>query len=136
MSMSAVQEIPRCVSIRVTPPSPAGIAVNLRFHMNRKNDFYYIVFTDANGAAEARSERLLAAFDETRTYFLMDYVDPRGAFTGEITAEIMNVEKLKRAIAAYDMFKNYNYAEGYIDKLKHALSLGEQVNSHQLAVFA
>jgi hypothetical protein len=130
------QMIPQCVSIRVTPSLPAGLAVSLRFHMNRKNHFSYILFTDANGAAEVRNDRLLAAFDGDRAYFLMDYVDPRQAFTGEITAEIMSIKKLKGAVDAYEMFKGYSYPEGYIEKIKFALSLGEQASSHKVEVYA
>jgi len=130
-------KFPECVSIRVTPPLPAGLAVSLRFHMKQKNSFTYIVFSDTNGAAEVRSDVLLTSFDQDRDTFLMDYKDPRAAFDGGITARIMSVDELKDALAAYETFREgLSFPCDYLKHLQFALTLGDQTSGHTVGVFA
>lgn len=135
--MSTIQTFPKCVSIRVTPSSPPGIAVRLQFHMKRKNCFNYIVFSDSNGTAEVKSDKLLAVFDEERSAFLMDYENPREVFSGKITAKILSAKELESALAAYEVFRGkVSFPSDYAEHLKAALRLGDRIGSHKVEVYA
>jgi hypothetical protein len=120
--MSNVTQFPTRVQVRVTHPSPEGMAVDLRFEMRRKNAFDYIVFLDKQGLAEVSGEELLRAFDEERSAFLMDYVDPRIGFTGHVTGSVLQPQDVENALKAFSMFHGHlAYPEGYEQKLRDAL---------------
>jgi hypothetical protein len=105
--------------------------------MKRKNCFNYIVFADSNGAAEVKSDKLLAVFDEERSAFLMDYENPREVFSGKITAKILSVKELESALAAYEVFRGkVSFPSDYAEHLKAALGLGDRIGSHKVEVYA
>src|SRR2546430_1793145 len=119
--------LPQKLTIRAHGPGRfAGLAVNLCFRMSRKNDFNFFVFLDESGSAKLRQSEYLRHFDQQRDFFLMDYVDPRGAFTGDIAATVLNVDDLKSAIRALDRFRgNFAYPEGHGERLEKALAVLE-----------
>ncbi len=115
-------KFPERITLQVAHPDSAGWAVLLTFRMRRKNDFDYVAFLDANGSAEICAETILRAFDEERNAFIMDYVDPRVGFTGEITAKVMDQEDLQDALKAFQFYrKHLVYPGGYAEKLQYAI---------------
>jgi hypothetical protein len=97
------------------------MAVDICFHMHRKNHFHYVVFLDADGAAEVSGQQLLRFFDDERALFIMDYGDPRAEFTGLVTARALGVQDLAKAIEALKMYQGYvAYPANYPAQLKRA----------------
>jgi hypothetical protein len=117
---------PSCVTVRVTPPCPAGLAVRLRFGMNAKNSYSYLAFLNSQGIAQVSSDELLRTFAEERSIAIMDYVDPRIGFTGKIGAKIFDTNEILGAIHAYEMFKSVlSYPDNYEAQLKIALKAAQ-----------
>lgn len=89
---------PRRVRVRIHHSRAEGLAVNLRFGMARKNDYYYIAFLGPDGYVEIPDDELIRSFEAERKFFIMDYVHVRAAFTGRITAEVCRTQDVKRAL--------------------------------------
>ena len=124
--MSLVHQLPKRISVRTTHSSPEGLAVILLFKMKSKNDFSYIVFLDSNGIAEVFREDILKHFDEQRNVFIMDYIDPRIGFTGEMSAHILSSSELKGALSAFQMFRDKLwYPSKYEERLNKAIAQGQ-----------
>jgi len=101
-----------------------GLAVMLRFFMQVKNHFGYLVFLDGSGHAEVKKTEYLAEFDRERNFFIMDYANPRAAFAGRIEGRIMTKPELESALRAYKLFeRTWAYPPHYREKLEKALSL-------------
>jgi len=114
--------------VRVNHASPEGLAVDLRFQMRSKNDFHFMVFLAANGVAEVSGEELLKTFDEERTAFLMDYVDPRTNFAGRITPRVLEPKDLENALKAFKMYRRHLiYPDNYEYKLTRAAGRAQNV---------
>jgi hypothetical protein len=118
--------LPTAVIVNVAPSPPVGLAVVIRFGMFKKNDFYYVAFTDAEGNCKVSGEELLRHFDTARALFLMDYIDPRSSFDGNITAEVLIDSGLERAVAAFELFRGKTqFPENYEQNLRNAVNLGQ-----------
>ena len=125
------------VTTRAKHASPAGLCVCLRFEMRSKNSFSYVVFLDSQGTASASREELLSVFDEERQAFIMDYDDPRIAFTGKITAKVLSSAELKSALDAFQMFRGkLSFPTNYEERLNVALRRGQNPDEWQLEVIA
>jgi len=126
---------PANITVRVTPSPPPGLAVRIVFRMLKKINFNYTVFVGSNGVANLSAEELLTAFDETRSVFLMDYVDPRSHFSGEITAEVLNGSDLSRAIDAFELFRGQvSFPPDYEKNLGNAASKGQSPENYRVSV--
>jgi hypothetical protein len=113
--------LPRQVSVHVNPPSE-GTAIGLRFKMSRKNDFGYVAFVDANGQATISADELLQQFYVDWELAIMDYIDPRTGFTGEISVRVLSTVELTGANKAYELFHKYvQYPVDYKRNLDSAL---------------
>jgi hypothetical protein len=125
---------PRHVTVRVKP-AVKGVAISLLFEMLKKNKFGYPVFVNAEGVAELSGEELLKAFDETKSTFINDYVDPRRNFTGRITAKALSVLELDRALKAFEMFRGkVSYPVGYEENLRAALASGQDPDDYKVEI--
>lgn len=126
--MAYNKTFPTQVIVHVNQRHPIeGLAVSLRFGMERKNSFSYMVFLDSKGSATVSQEELLGFFDEQRNAFIMDYGDPRLGFTGEISAKVLSTAELHAAADALRMFKGkLRYPAGYEDDLRTALMRGQE----------
>ena len=71
--------------------------------MSVKNDFHYLAFLNADGLAEVTAAQLLKSFEQDLAMFLMDYASPHGAFSGRVTANVMDTRALWGAIAAFEL---------------------------------
>jgi hypothetical protein len=100
-----------------------GVAVMLRFGMVQKNDFAYLAFLDRDGRAEITKSDYLRLFDEMINYALMDYHNPRGAFNGTVSADVMTQVQVEGAIHAHSLYSGFPYPEGYRECLINALRL-------------
>ncbi len=101
-----------------------GNAVMLHFEMDVRNDYYYIVFVNANGLAEVSSAELLQWFDQDIAASPMEYVNPRGGFT-RVTARLMTAAEVQGALDAYRLFENckaFVFPPHYDQKLKAAFA--------------
>ena len=135
--MQSTTNIPARVTTRVKGPSPQCLCVCLRFEMRSKNSFSYVVFLDAHGTASASREEILSVFDEERQTFIMDYDDPRVAFTGKITAKVLSSAELKSALEAFLMFRGkLSFPEDYGERLKAALRREQNPDDYQVEVIA
>jgi hypothetical protein len=135
-TMEQTDNVPDSVTVKVEPPVE-GLAVFLVFGMARKNDFTYLVFLGPDGIAAVSGATLLESFDQKRNTFLMDYVDPRRAFTGRITARVLTSSELDRALTAFNMFRKYLvYPGGYETKLRAAISRGQDPKGYAVEVKA
>lgn len=129
--MEPTCKFPRRVVVRVREPSAEGLAVSLCFHMKRKNHYWYTVFLDHNGCAEISGEELLRSFFEDSSFFLMDYVDARAAFTGRVSAKVKSTSELEGAVKVFEDFrKYYPYAPGYEKGLRAAAARGQDPNAY------
>ena len=115
--------IPEKVIVTASGDFKCGLAVRLKFSMSKKNDYFFTAFLDERGKAEISKTELLRSFDADRNLFLMDYIDPRAAFTGQITAHVLNKAEITKSINARGMFKKYPYPENYFENLKTALAI-------------
>jgi hypothetical protein len=113
--------IPEKVIVTAIGNFRSGLAICLKFSMSKKNDYYYIVFLNEEGKAEINTGDLLRSFDADRNFFLMDYVDPRAAFTGQIEAHVLSKEEIAKSIDARNIFKKFPYPENYFENLNTAL---------------
>lgn len=127
--------LPAVVIVNVAPTPPVGLAIVIRFGMFKKNDFYCVTFTDVNGIAKISGEELLRHFDATRALFLMDYVDPRSSFDGNITAEVLNDSGLERAVAAFELLRGKTqFPKNYEQNLRNAVNLGQHPVQYRVQV--
>ena len=127
------KQLPNKIVVRITGPSPEGLAVCLAFQMRLKNKFNYILFVDGTGKAEVSSETFLAFFDQTRETFIMDYVDPRLGFTGSVSSQVLGPSELKSACDALEMFRGKMwYPESYEENLKRALRRNPKPSAYQV----
>jgi len=125
--------IPERVCVRVSPPPPAGLAVSLCFQMARKNDFHFLLLLDEGDTACVTKDELLQWFDQERSTFIMDYGDPRIAFTGRITARVLGSNELKQALETFELYRKYLwYPEQYGANLARAIRL--ETNSSDFRV--
>lgn len=101
-----------------------GMAVNLRIHMKRKNDYNLIVFLDRRGRAEVSRKELLRSVREDGAAFPMDYVGLASAYGGRLTARVLGAGGVDRALQAHSMFKEMcRYPAGYRKALLRARQL-------------
>jgi hypothetical protein len=127
-------DLPRQVTIQVAPPSE-GLAVSVTFEMWRKNHFTYTVFLGPDGVIELVGSDLLRSFDEDRALFLMDYDDPRSAFTGRIIAKVLTTSELERAVETFEVYRKYvSYPEGYEARLRASLARGQNPDEYRVEV--
>jgi hypothetical protein len=111
--MAAKTTFPAQVTVVATPPKK-GLAVYLCFAMSRKNNFHYLVFLDSAGSAAVSGNELLKSFDEQCDNSLMDFANPRTAFTGRVTAEVLSAAQLDDALNAFQMFRrHFSFPAGY-----------------------
>ena len=128
-------KFPTRVIVRGHGPSIKGLAVNLCFEMQAKNNFNHVVFLDDNGVADVSREEFLRVFDEERAFFIMDYEDPRGNFTGKIVAEVWGAEEIDRAIEAYKNFHGvFLYPLDYERNLQAAKKSDQNPENYQIEV--
>ena len=122
---------PRRIIVRVNDPRE-GLAVSLRFGMARKNDYFYTALLGPEGLAEVSGEELLRHFDQTFAFFIMDYLNPRGAFTGRVTASVPSTRELRDGIKGFEMYRDYfSFPEGYEKNLKKAAARGQNPEEFQ-----
>lgn len=134
--MNVTADFPRQVTLTVVPPCD-GLAVSVTLEMSRKNHFTYMVFVGPDGIAKVTGADLLQSFDDERRTFLMDYVDPRSAFTGRIVAKVPTTRELEGAIKAFEMYREHlSYPEGYEVKLRAALARGQDPSLFRVEVEA
>jgi DNA integrity scanning protein DisA with diadenylate cyclase activity len=89
--------------------------------MVRRNDFHYTVFLGETGTAAISMEELLRWFDEERSAFIMDYVDPRIGFSGKVEARLLSPSDMKRALKAFEQYRRYlPYPDNYEHQLRSA----------------
>jgi hypothetical protein len=133
--MLNIADFPKQVRVRVDGPFAEGVAVGIRFEMRRKNDFNYTVFLDETGAADVSAAELLKTFDEDRAAFLMDYVDPRTNFTGQVKARVLTDAELRRAVGALEMFRGkIPFPDGYEERLRAAVARGQDSKQYSVEV--
>ncbi|SRR6266478_7259488 len=121
--------IPKKINVMAKGNYKSGLAVILRFQMKKKNDFYYTVFLDERGEARVEENELLRSFDQDRNLFLMDYVDPRTMFNGQIEARILTRKEIETTIREHETYKlHVSYPPDYLAKLKAALRVNLECN--------
>jgi hypothetical protein len=124
--MNTPVSFPRRTIVRATPLPPEGLAVRLSFAMLKKNSFDFVVFLGADGIAEISEDELLAWFDQERNMFIMDYVDPRTNFTGQVTAKVLSTTELQGALRAFEKYSRYSkYPDNYKKFLNLAIERGQ-----------
>lgn len=133
--MQSTCEFPRHVAVRVEHQSVDGLAVSLCFEMKEKNNFTYTVFLGPSGSVEISGGELLRTFNEDRSMFITDYVDPRVGFTGRITARVLNTSELHSAIKAFEVFRGKcSFPVGYLENLRAALARGQNPSEFEVEV--
>jgi hypothetical protein len=111
------------------------MAVCLRLHMKRKNHFSMVVFLDRTGRAEVSQEDLMRLAREDAASFPMDYVDLAAGCTGRITAELLSVEEINRALEAHAIYKTMlEYPRAYREALIRARRLAASKASCSIRV--
>jgi len=111
------------------------MAINLRFHMEKKNDYNFIVFLDQTGRAEVGRELLLEWARADEDAFPMDYVDLAAGYAGRITVEPLGSGGLDRALLAYAIYtKMLAYPAGYLAALRRAHRFAESKDACSIFV--
>jgi hypothetical protein len=124
---------PRRAFVRVTDPGAEGLAVRLWFEMVDKNDYPYTVFLGPGGFAEVSAEDLLRDFDHQASFAIMDYTNPRGGFSGRVTASILTNEELRRGMEGVEKYRKfYTLPEGCEEKLRAAAARGQNPDDYEL----
>jgi hypothetical protein len=135
MNRPEPRPLPEHVHVSVKGPSPDGLAISLYFEMSIKNNYGYLVFLGPDGAATISKQELTDKFDVERNAFIMDYVDPRRAFTGKITARVLGVEEIVRALEAFELYREYLlYPTDYEKHLRKALSKNSDSDDYSVSV--
>jgi hypothetical protein len=135
--MTLPSNFPESITVQVAPNPASGLAVLICFEMFKKNNFNYTIFVGKDGVATIRAEELLKWFDETRFLFLMDYVNPRGNFTGRITAKVLSNSDLLRAIEAFERFYDkVQFPADYETNLRAAVRRGQNPEEYHVDVIA
>ena len=133
--MDESHKFPEHVTVRVTPLPKPGLAISIYFDMKFKKKFGYTVFTDKCGLAKVDKLELLTDFDNTRFFFLMDYVDPRENFTGRVTAKVLDSSGLKRASDALKTYRDYlRFPVNYEKNLLAATNTIQEYNDFEVTV--
>ena len=102
-----------------------GLAIRLTFEMRRKNNFSHIAFICKSPLTLTKTE-LLRIFDRVRNLFVVDYADPREAFTGKIEVEALTGSEINAAIKFYHDYAGVvEFPPEYLANLETAL----QINS-------
>jgi hypothetical protein len=128
---------PKSIVVRVRPNPESGLAVRIYFDMSKKNNFGYTVFLGPDGVAHISGEQLLNFFDLTRNTFTMDYMDPRGNFTGKIKAKVLTHSDLQRTLEAFESWReNIPFPVDYEKNLIAALKRGQNAEKYQVDVAA
>jgi hypothetical protein len=124
---------PSQLTLQVADRYAHGWGVMLTFRMRQKNHFHYLAFLDADGRAVLAADTFLKFFDEEREAFIMDYVDPREGFTGEIEAVVMDQVMLERALKTFQSYsKHLTYPGGYAEKLQYAIAHSPKSSGHHV----
>lgn len=127
--------LPESVRVSVQGPSPDGLAITLYFEMSIKNSYGYMVFLGPDGTANISKKDLTDKFDVERNAFIMDYVDPRRAFTGKITTKVLGVEDIARALEAFELYRKYLlYPTDYEKKLRTALKKNPNSDDYSVSI--
>src|ERR1700722_1693097 len=97
--------IPKKIIVRLERNDLKGAAVLLKFEMNYKNPYSYIVFLDQDGRGEVEREELLRHFHEQLKIALMDFGSADVGYTGKLDAKIMTKDQILKAIKGYDRYR-------------------------------
>ena len=112
--------LPEKIEVKITAAGQpvAGLLVDARIVTTRKNNFVLLFGpTDENGELTITREDLLRQAEQDRQFFIMDYGDPEGDFSGNLLISIFGREHITRALKAYPLFKDV--ASFPIDYLKN-----------------
>jgi hypothetical protein len=133
--MNTTVSIPGRTIVHATPLPPEGLAVRLSFAMLKKYSFDFVVFLGADGSAEISEDELLAWFDQERSMFIMDYVDARTNFIGQVTAKVLNTSELQGALRAFEKYSRYSrYPDHYRELLNRAIGRGQDPAKYHVVV--
>jgi hypothetical protein len=110
-----------------------GIFVTLRFAMSRKNPFD-LVFGPSGDRGEITITRaqVLEESRKSMELFIMDYADLETHWTGRLRATPMNREAVGHALAAYKLFRRFEYPPGYEHDLHAADAALEKISDAKL----
>ncbi len=127
--------IPDKIKIKASGEFRTGLAIQLKFKMRKKNDYYYSVFLDETGCAEIKMDELLSSFDQDRHLFLMDYKDPRTEFTGVIEPHVLTKEEIAAQLRGHEQDKKIPkyinqlvFPPRYWENLEKALTINVPCN--------
>ena len=130
----SMPSLPKEIVVWTTPPK-SGLAVRVTLRTTNKNDFNFLVFTDAAGRACLRQSQYLEQCEQDRKFWLMDYPDPRTTYSGKIDAETLDERGVINAIDAFNSYREYfPFPDGYEQSLRLAASLAERPGDFKLSV--
>lgn len=89
--------IPEYLIVAAAGEFEPGLAVMLRFGMNKKKYFSYIAFIHKSPLTLTKTV-LLDRFDRIRNLSLMDYADPREDFNGTVQVRTLTCAEIRKAI--------------------------------------
>ena len=119
---------PKKVIVKAKGEFKPGLAIQLKFRMRQKSDYYYTVFLNSDGEAYVFQSELLEKFDQDRRIFGMDYSDPFTSFTNQIEPHILTKEEIEKMLTGHESdkkIKRYSkgliFPDGYWKNLRNAL---------------
>jgi hypothetical protein len=112
----------------------AQMLVALTFATSKKNSFHFAFGpSDAHGNIRVNRAQILAEAQKDREFFLMDYAELEGAWTGSLVVTPMNREAIGRARSAFQRFHpHYPYREYYKENLDVADAALAQIPNMEL----
>ena len=119
---------PEKIRIRVidsyTHESISNIVVSIKLFANHKSDYVFILpISDKSGIIEFTRKWLNEEIQKERNLFIMDYSSDLDDCRSKIELRILDVESLKKAINAMNMYKNaLGISQKEIDKISNAIN--------------
>jgi len=113
-----------------------GVMIHAGFGVIAKNAYHFIIGpTNHDGCVVITKDEVLKYADEQSKFGLMDYVNLRGGFSGEISLKVVNPAELVAALAAYDTFRMYAwYKPRYKENLEAALQKPETQSASEIKI--
>jgi hypothetical protein len=128
-------ELVRAV-VRCNQCALSGLFVQARIATSFKNDFYSLHGpADEAGVIAFSRDDLLREGNNDRNLFLMDYGHPESDYSGYLEVRPMGRESLRRALEAYELFKDVvTFPPDYAKQLEHARRILDELAPAHLDV--
>ncbi len=116
-----------------------GVFISVVLEANYKNNYGFVMGPSGeNGYAELGREEILSMAEEELNLALMDYGSIEDVFVGTINVQIMTKDEIKKAIQAYNIYKDVSktFPRDYEKDLKNATSIMSQVEVNRFKLDA